>query len=92
MRVGRVYLAASIKGGFEVRLLALWTARVTSATVGGGCGSGGGGRGGLDVGVIGGGYGCNCGPEMGGDVYRSFTVGSDRGGERVFDRGMIYAD
>ena len=55
MSVGRTYLSACIEGRLEVCLVALWTARVTSATVGGCCGLGGCSRRGLEVGGVDGG-------------------------------------
>ncbi len=85
VRVGRIYLATCIKSGFEVCLIALWTARVTSATVGCCCGSGGGSRRSLGVRSVGGGaYVCALGGGMGTDVLRNSSIESATGvGDRV---------
>ena len=89
--VGRVYMATCIKSGFEVCLIALWTARVTSATVGRCCGSGGGRRVGHVRSVGGGAYLCALGGGMGMDVWRNFSIEIDMGVD-VPDRGRIYGD
>lgn len=71
--VGRVDAAACIEGGFEDGLVALWTARVTSARMGGCCGMGRDSRRILDRGsVSGGGYGCGLGGGLGMGVWRIF--------------------
>ena len=41
------------KGGFEIRLNAIWTARVTSTSMGGDSGFGRGGKRGLEMGGVG---------------------------------------
>ena len=90
--VGRVYLATCIQSGFEVCLIALWTARVTSATAGRCCGSGGGSRIGLGVRSVGGGaYACALGGGTGVDGRRNFSMEFAMGVD-VPDRPRFYGD